>query len=389
MCLCGKNVIIRIAGLTGNADFIYEMHRDGKNMQYFRLIMRTILWCLLMSFTPSVWANQLAEIASLSQVHNLAMANLTAIIQDTTGEPVYCHYLVKNTGSDSDNIYPSSEIVFSTGGIWTIALVPFQTASTTLASPQSLSAVQTLSFFVRIIPPTDAILGSCTVKVRAVNSYFYEHAAGDGLPIGGDADAQQDMITIRLIPPSLTIMATTPSESSLVPRETLIEAVFNMDPAKWGLKMILWDESHGINVPGTIISQNNKLSFIPDTMLLPSSSYMVSISGSEFVYKWRFETMAGKDKNEQINGIQTIVNYPNPFNMNTDSYIAFSPLPADDVVIEIYTMDDKLVQTLNAQNGICLWNGKNKNGDMVSSGIYVYVVKMKALRKKGTITVIR
>lgn len=358
---------------------------EDRNMQNFRLIMKAGLWCLLMSFASLVWTNY-----ADAQIYNLAMSSLTATIQDTTGEPAYCHYLVKNTGSDADDIYSSSEIVFSTGVIWTTSLVTSQTASTTLVSPQQLSTAQTLSFFVRIIPPSDAILGSCTVKVRAVNSYFHEHATSDGLPIGGDTDAQQDIITIRLIPPSLTIIATTPSSSSLVPRETLIEVVFDMDPARWRLMMGLQDELLGVNVAGGFTLQGNKLSFIPDTPLLAARSYKVNISGSGFAYEWSFKTKEDENKPVSVNGIQSVVNYPNPFNMNTDNYITFGPLPSNEgVVIEIYTLDGKLVQTLNAQNGICFWNGKNKNGDIVSSGIYIYTVKMKTLRLRGMITVIR
>ncbi|MEK7275494.1 MAG: T9SS type A sorting domain-containing protein, partial [Candidatus Desantisbacteria bacterium] len=83
--------------------------------------------------------------------------------------------------------------------------------------------------------------------------------------------------------------------------------------------------------------------------------------------------------------IQSIVNYPNPFNITTDKYTIFSPLSInEDVVIEIYTLDGSPVQTLTYQNGTCIWNG-----DKVSSGIYIYIVKMKAQRKVGMITVIR
>jgi flagellar hook assembly protein FlgD len=59
------------------------------------------------------------------------------------------------------------------------------------------------------------------------------------------------------------------------------------------------------------------------------------------------------------------------------------------VIIEIYTIDGKLVQTIAAQNGICHWDGRNNNGDKVSIGMYIYIVKMQAQRKVGKMTVIR
>lgn len=355
-------------------------------MQGFRLITKISLWCLAMVFISSVWARH-----ADSQEYNLAMSNLTGMIQDTpAGETAYCHYSVTNTGNGTDDIYLSSEIITSTNGTWTVLLVPFQGAAP-LVSPQRLEANQSLSFYLKVIPPTDAISGSCTIKVVAVNSYFHEHSTGDGWPVGGDADVQQDINSIRLISPILTISSTTPSEGSLVLIETLIEAVFNMDPARWKLMMTLQDELSMINVAGRVILQNNKLCFIPNTPLLASKSYKVTISGSEFVsYEWRFKTMAEKEQIKQADGIQNVINYPNPFNMTTDSCVTFGLLPINETVtIEIYTLDGKLVRTLIAQNGTCIWDGQNKNGDKISSGVYIYMVKMKTEKKIDKITVIK
>ncbi len=324
--------------------------------------------------------------------HNLAMSNLTGINQDILpGEAWYCHYMVKNTGDITDVIHLSSEVVSNTGGTWTTLLVADKITSSLLASSQPLTAGETLSFYAKIISPVAAISGSCTIKVLAVNSYFREHGAGDGWPVSGDADAQQDVLSIRLISPALIIASTTPSESSLVPIETSIEAVFNLDPARWNLMMSLQDESTGINVAGRVVLQGNSLRFITDFPLAASKQYKAVISGSGFGHEWRFATMAKEVKVESVNDIQSVVNYPNPFNITTDGHTAFSPLSInEDVVVEIYTLDGEPVQTLTYQNGTCLWNGqKNKNGNKVSSGIYIYLIKMKAETKIGRMTVIR
>ncbi|MDI6781723.1 MAG: T9SS type A sorting domain-containing protein [bacterium] len=358
-------------------------------MQYLGLIRGLYLCCLIMFSASAAYAGQTVTI---DQGHNLAMSNLTGIIQDILPkETAYCHYLVKNTGNITDDIYLSSEVVSNTGGTWTTLLVADEITSSLLASPQPLTAGETLSFYAKIISPVAAISGSCTIRVSAVNSYFHEHGTGDGWPAQGDADVQQDVINIQLITPMLTIISTTPSDSSLVPIETLIEAIFNPDPARWNLMMSLQDESTGINVAGRVVLQGNRLSFIPDTPLAASRQYKAVISGSGFVHEWRFATMSTEVKIEPADEIQSIVNYPNPFNITTDKYTAFSPLSInEDVVVEIYTLDGSLVQTLTYQNGTCLWNGqKNKNEDKVSSGIYIYIVKMKEQRKIGRMTVVR
>ena len=91
-----------------------------------------------------------------------------------------------------------------------------------------------------------------------------------------------------------------------------------------------------------------------------------------------------------ITGISEVINFPNPFNMTTDNYITFAPLPSgENVFIEIYTLDGELVQTINAQYGTCQWDGRNKDGDKVSSGMYLYMVKMNEEKKIGKMTVIR
>ncbi|MEK7812961.1 MAG: hypothetical protein AAB296_04305, partial [Candidatus Desantisbacteria bacterium] len=157
-------------------------------MQCFGLIRGVCLCCLMMFLASSGYAS---FTITIDQGHNLAMSNLTGTVQDVpAGEAAYCHYLIKNTGNITDDIYLSIEPVSSADAAWTASLVSGSITSSILTSPQSLTAGGTLSFYVKVMPPTDAVSGSCTIKVSVVNSYFHEHGAGDGWPAGGDADAQ-------------------------------------------------------------------------------------------------------------------------------------------------------------------------------------------------------
>ena len=76
-------------------------------------------------------------------------------------------------------------------------------------------------------------------------------------------------------------------------------------------------------------------------------------------------------------------NYPNPFNPET--WIPYQLAKPADVNVSIYATDGKLVRTLalgHKQAGIyhdksraAYWNGKNRQGEPVASGIYFYALK--------------
>ena len=76
-------------------------------------------------------------------------------------------------------------------------------------------------------------------------------------------------------------------------------------------------------------------------------------------------------------------NYPNPFNPET--WIPYQLAASADVTVQIYTVNGVLVRTLALRNqpaGIyqnksraAYWDGKNEQGEAVSSGIYFYTLK--------------
>lgn len=88
-------------------------------------------------------------------------------------------------------------------------------------------------------------------------------------------------------------------------------------------------------------------------------------------------------------------NYPNPFNPET--WIPFQLASGADVVIRIYNIEGQLVRTISLGNqpeGIyvtrdksAFWNGKNDEGNLVSSGVYFYTLFANG-KKIGTRKVI-
>ena len=77
-------------------------------------------------------------------------------------------------------------------------------------------------------------------------------------------------------------------------------------------------------------------------------------------------------------------NYPNPFNPET--WIPYQLAKPADVNVSIYAADGKLIRTLalgHKQAGIyhnksraAYWDGKNRQGEPVASGIYFYTLKV-------------
>ncbi|OGS17659.1 MAG: hypothetical protein A3J83_00525 [Elusimicrobia bacterium RIFOXYA2_FULL_40_6] len=69
------------------------------------------------------------------------------------------------------------------------------------------------------------------------------------------------------------------------------------------------------------------------------------------------------------------------------SAMKFTKLPANSQLM-IYTISGKLVRTLNESNTEISFDGKNTNGDIISQGIYLYVIKTSSgLKKTGKIAI--
>ena len=92
-----------------------------------------------------------------------------------------------------------------------------------------------------------------------------------------------------------------------------------------------------------------------------------------------------------------MANFPNPFNPET--WIPFELSDAADVTIHIYSVDGRVVRTLDlgalAQgmyadgSKAAYWNGRNANGEHVSSGVYVYELRAGEHRSVRRMTVLK
>lgn len=79
-----------------------------------------------------------------------------------------------------------------------------------------------------------------------------------------------------------------------------------------------------------------------------------------------------------VKSFKLMQNYPNPFNPSTK--IQYEIPDASKIEISIYDMNGRLIKTIvnehqQAGSYRVIWDGMNKSGNKVSSGVYVYTVK--------------
>ena len=98
------------------------------------------------------------------------------------------------------------------------------------------------------------------------------------------------------------------------------------------------------------------------------------------------ENLVGPDKFELYS------NYPNPFNPSTT--IEFSIPETGLVQMNIYDIQGKRIRSYerNAQQAgrqHFEWDGKNTNGEVVSSGIYLYTLKFNEQIRSGSMVFLK
>jgi uncharacterized repeat protein (TIGR01451 family) len=80
--------------------------------------------------------------------------------------------------------------------------------------------------------------------------------------------------------------------------------------------------------------------------------------------------------------------FPNPFNPDKDGTVKFDNVVPGSV-IQIYTISGEMVRAIPDSLVRAEWDGKNRYGRAVSSGIYFFVIKNQDRALKGKIFVIK
>ncbi len=116
--------------------------------------------------------------------------------------------------------------------------------------------------------------------------------------------------------------------------------------------------------------------FSNETILVDNQN-LIEYGGATFIELDANEVDLTSDVNE-VSFVESLSNYPNPFNPTTT--ISFTLPKSEEVEITIYNIKGQRVKELikgQLKAGInnVIWDGKNENGLMSSSGVYLYRIK--------------
>ncbi|MFI5201587.1 MAG: FlgD immunoglobulin-like domain containing protein, partial [Candidatus Kapaibacterium sp.] len=95
-------------------------------------------------------------------------------------------------------------------------------------------------------------------------------------------------------------------------------------------------------------------------------------SGNTDTLQWHFTI-------SNVNGIEEVMNYPNPFKDKTDFTFILKSDAAADMKIIVYTIAGRKIRTLlptdlHAGFNMIEWDGRDDNGNEVADGTYLYRV---------------
>jgi len=90
-----------------------------------------------------------------------------------------------------------------------------------------------------------------------------------------------------------------------------------------------------------------------------------------------------------VENLHDFILYPQPVRPGTDK-VFFANLPAE-AEIRIYNIHGKLIQKMEGGGsyGAVTWDLRDKNGEKVRSGIYIYEVRTENEKKYGKLAIVR
>jgi hypothetical protein len=88
----------------------------------------------------------------------------------------------------------------------------------------------------------------------------------------------------------------------------------------------------------------------------------------------------------------TLINYPNPFNLSTNFFVKIPDRMKDKAgAVNIYNSNGQLVKAITInENTSVNWDGRDKNGNIMPSGIYYYQLNIeKQMKKSGSMILLK
>ncbi len=108
----------------------------------------------------------------------------------------------------------------------------------------------------------------------------------------------------------------------------------------------------------------------------------INYSSETFIFGPVTITIPGTDIDDDEICISTslLFNYPNPFNPSTTIYLNLNPENTEEAELIIYNLKGQMIQQYSITNNQSsfTWNGTDKLGKPVTSGVYLYMLKTGA-----------
>ncbi len=149
-----------------------------------------------------------------------------------------------------------------------------------------------------------------------------------------------------------------------------------------GVKEAILGDNLAVTLDGTVnvIAENFQIQSIED---VDNDGYddIIGLNTKDStveVYGFQNTTSAAENNRQRI-AFKLFQNFPNPFNPSTD--ISFSTAKAGEIELDIYNILGQKVRNLltgykPAGNYTLTWNGRNDSGILLSSGRYIYSLKI-------------
>ncbi|MDD4874751.1 MAG: FlgD immunoglobulin-like domain containing protein, partial [Dehalococcoidales bacterium] len=139
------------------------------------------------------------------------------------------------------------------------------------------------------------------------------------------------------------------------------------------VKVILNNEAKNCSVQ-EIVAPDWKGSYCPTTDL-PSGTYTATVEAFDRANNKSISQEIVFVVSNEINA-EKVINYPNPFKDDT-KFTYILPSTVDEVRIEVYDLNGELVYetgdgSRQAGYNETFWNGKNRYGEDIANGVYIY-----------------
>ncbi len=203
---------------------------------------------------------------------------------------------------------------------------------------------------------------------RAGERLWFRYDAAPGRPIVRDSRLRENRLDIRFSQPMKREMLTDARYYEVIPSGS-IKNIALLDSIGYSVRLTLDDQ--------TLLGATGRASYVRLGELQSLSGR--TLDDGTVVSLFR-----------AVSGMRDTRVYPQPDRAD-EPYLYFAPLPAGEASLTVMNMNGALIRRVKAQTelGGLRWDKRDRNGQKVASGIYIYILETSAGRKAGKLVIVR